>query len=422
MAGRSAMFLLFGSLSVFLTVIQAKERVPVLIWTSESSTFPPVLAGHTINKDDFEKEYLADLKTNIVVFVQDKLSLSDITFHGSVYGVDEESDDFKHLKEIMFDHHSTFLPRVIGPVSTIDHLQKRLNLKVHKLKSPSFQLAGLALDSNRQNLIIVDLPKLHGDKSVVHIDTILDSVTTQMKALQKPFTAIYTAKQSRENHDLHQGRHLLSISENFPPITNKVNFLMYTENITLNEHNILPTDVHVDQNLDGCSKLATGVTNCSLVLNITTKDLPIQDISLTMTFTQSVGYWYVSQMLMSYTNVTKQESLLSTSGIDPTPLGYSYHCHQQPAFTSKNLTAGSSKVSISFSSFQIQMFMNNGTDKFGFYNDCIGFFTIPIWMFIICTAIMLAILFFGIIMLSSITTMDRYDDPKGKTISITATD
>ncbi|ESO11928.1 hypothetical protein HELRODRAFT_71445 [Helobdella robusta] len=65
--------------------------------------------------------------------------------------------------------------------------------------------------------------------------------------------------------------------------------------------------------------------------------------------------------------------------------------------------------------------MKNG-DKFGFYNDCVGFFTIGIWMFLISAAILITILLFGVTMLMSINTMDRYDDPKGKSITIAAGD
>jgi len=43
-------------------------------------------------------------------------------------------------------------------------------------------------------------------------------------------------------------------------------------------------------------------------------------------------------------------------------------------------------------------------------------------MGVITMLAMLAIVLLGIGMLMSITTMDRYDDPKGKTITITATD
>jgi len=43
-------------------------------------------------------------------------------------------------------------------------------------------------------------------------------------------------------------------------------------------------------------------------------------------------------------------------------------------------------------------------------------------MGVITMLAMLAIVLLGIGMLLSINTMDRYDDPKGKTITITASD
>ena len=71
--------------------------------------------------------------------------------------------------------------------------------------------------------------------------------------------------------------------------------------------------------------------------------------------------------------------------------------------------------------FQVQSFIVQN-DKFGYYNDCIGFFTIPIWSAIICSAVLIGILFFGVIMLMNIKTPDRMDDAKGKTISVTVSD
>lgn len=73
-----------------------------------------------------------------------------------------------------------------------------------------------------------------------------------------------------------------------------------------------------------------------------------------------------------------------------------------------------------FCLFQVQTFYVKG--GFGYYNDCIGFFTIPIWSAIICSAILIAILFFGVIMLMNIKTPDRMDDAKGKTISVTVSE
>ena len=57
-------------------------------------------------------------------------------------------------------------------------------------------------------------------------------------------------------------------------------------------------------------------------------------------------------------------------------------------------------------------------DSFGRPNDCDGFFTIPILSGLFAGLILILILVYGIAMISSITTMDRFDDPKGKSITV----
>jgi V-type H+-transporting ATPase S1 subunit len=71
---------------------------------------------------------------------------------------------------------------------------------------------------------------------------------------------------------------------------------------------------------------------------------------------------------------------------------------------------------------QIQGYNVGSDGRFGHYNDCVGFFTVPIWMGVLSSFVLIAILLFGVIMLMDVKTMDRFDDPKGKTITITATD
>lgn len=54
--------------------------------------------------------------------------------------------------------------------------------------------------------------------------------------------------------------------------------------------------------------------------------------------------------------------------------------------------------------------------------DCVGFMTATIWSGIFVTFILALIMTFGLTMMLDIKTMDRFDDPKGKTITINATD
>lgn len=59
---------------------------------------------------------------------------------------------------------------------------------------------------------------------------------------------------------------------------------------------------------------------------------------------------------------------------------------------------------------------------FGDSYDCVGFTSVPIWSGIFITFILLFILTAGITMMIDIKTMDRFDDPKGKTITINASE
>ena len=50
--------------------------------------------------------------------------------------------------------------------------------------------------------------------------------------------------------------------------------------------------------------------------------------------------------------------------------------------------------------------------------DCVPFFTLGILMGLVPTVLLLAILLGGTYMLLGLSIMDKYDDPKGKTISV----
>jgi len=63
-----------------------------------------------------------------------------------------------------------------------------------------------------------------------------------------------------------------------------------------------------------------------------------------------------------------------------------------------------------------------GNDKFGRSYDCVGFFSIGILSGWFITILLLGLLTWGIKMVMNVNTMDRFDDPKGKTITVNATD
>jgi V-type H+-transporting ATPase S1 subunit len=56
--------------------------------------------------------------------------------------------------------------------------------------------------------------------------------------------------------------------------------------------------------------------------------------------------------------------------------------------------------------------------RFGAAYDCIYFFTIPIWSALFVVTVFSIIMIVGLVMIMDIKTMDMFDDPKGKTITI----
>lgn len=67
---------------------------------------------------------------------------------------------------------------------------------------------------------------------------------------------------------------------------------------------------------------------------------------------------------------------------------------------------------------QIQAFNVTG-EQFSYATDCAGFFSPAIWMGLLTSLFMLFIFTYGLHMILSLKTMDRFDDHKGPTISLT---
>lgn len=64
----------------------------------------------------------------------------------------------------------------------------------------------------------------------------------------------------------------------------------------------------------------------------------------------------------------------------------------------------------------------NATARFSESYDCASFFTTVVWMGFLVVLLYLFILAVGIFFLYDIRTNDRFDDPKEKTITVSATD
>jgi len=81
-------------------------------------------------------------------------------------------------------------------------------------------------------------------------------------------------------------------------------------------------------------------------------------------------------------------------------------------------TAGIAGVGIGFNKIQIQPFgLRN--DRFSDTSDCVPFFSMPILMGWFCGLIVLLLFGFGIGMIANINSMDRFENPRSKPLTIT---
>ncbi|XP_023222799.1 V-type proton ATPase subunit S1-like [Centruroides sculpturatus] len=140
---------------------------------------------------------------------------------------------------------------------------------------------------------------------------------------------------------------------------------------------------------------------------------------LKLIFNTKSADWFLEEASFSFSAKDIKEDNISLvfSKIDA-PRKFSYSCYNT-IFKIRNVTAISGNITFDF--FQIQPF-KIGSDNFAESFDCVTFFTIPIWMGFMVVILLTAILAFGIYMLFSIHTMDRFDDPKGKPLSVPTTD
>jgi len=138
--------------------------------------------------------------------------------------------------------------------------------------------------------------------------------------------------------------------------------------------------------------------------------------------TKSSGYWFLMNSTAT-TNASGYDVIYTglPSSME-TPLRYSFACTRAHIRLVK-VNETKSKIELAIDNLQLQPFnmkVNGSAYTFGKVNYCSSFFSSGIWMATMTFLVMLAILATGVFALTSINTMNRFDDPKGKPLTIAA--
>ncbi|XP_071521357.1 V-type proton ATPase subunit S1-like [Panulirus ornatus] len=426
MTGKVSLLLLLSSL---MYGVFAKDHVPVLIWNTKQaqSGLPAVPALQYINYSTFQAKYLDPFKPrNILLFLQDALSVEDLSSHPS---------ELHHVKQWMESSHSLYLPNVENAAYLAHDLPSHgYNVVVLE---PGVPAAGLDLKQQDNNLVVVKLPSTLTNPSrhraLQKADEVMENVISKIGE-QRDFTFIFTGlKPSVEEHSeqfeerIRVARSSMPSEERSGGFHNascvKINLLsdivlIYKgSNSTENVTEIAIDDSNAAADSGDCS----GDTARILIkyINVPIGSYTAAKVNFHFEFKKEGGQWMLEGVDNSIDDKKTyfKPAKPYVSGI---PIGMSYSCAQAMYFK-LNETHKTPEIQMKIGGVQMQAF-SPAEEKFGGAWDCVGFFTVPIWVGLLTSLFYVFILSVGMYMLSDIKTMDRFDDPKGQPIMVPNTD
>ncbi|KAL1020614.1 hypothetical protein UPYG_G00002440 [Umbra pygmaea] len=425
------------------------SQVPLVMWSSEGYRLPLVAspaAGHIISNVQlmaYLNSVLESAPQNVILFLQDKLSKDDFTMYGGVFGNKQDSA-FPNLESALQTSSSLVLPGVswLGARAFPALLQEKLGISPLSIDVDT--LEHLQLNASSTTLLVIHLPYSSGAflscKEVLrNNDEIIGKVLTIMKTQGVPYTAFYTglmpsrviAEPSLIGHTSMRRTLLQSVVNVVEPLmfnnTEGPCIMLWAQNITVSFNDQEWTDLGpltfgpgapVNTTASSCSQnvsrlvldYGTFKTNnpFRLIFNMSQRRYPV-----------SARNWFTLDTVELEFNSSKV-TFNGSRGVYA-PSEYSFHCQNVNNFQKPLLvprTVNDTKWRILFTDFQIQGFNINKTTNFSYASDCASFFTPGIWMGLVTSLLMLLILTFGLHMIMQLRSMDRFDDPKGPSISV----
>lgn len=178
--------------------------------------------------------------------------------------------------------------------------------------------------------------------------------------------------------------------------------LILFKNITYEDAPINVTDISVTEESD-------------TVINVVLLATPATD-NIHFNITGDGGYWNVDHLEFRNVVLTPTEFLIAALS------NFSWHC--SPSLI---LQTGGAFSPLHITGLQLEPVFGafNASDPRTAFSDpwdCVGFTSAGIWGGLFVVLLMLAILSVGISWIMDIRTMDRFDDPKGKTIIVSLTE
>lgn len=415
-ARRFGFEILFCCFVLLVSGSYGADFVPVFVWESSKPTDVKITspALKKYSTDEFEDFFVSKLslfrkKPLVVVFTEENLSVEDFSWQDLT-----ESSAFPYLESVITRSANVdFLPAVDNPIKALRRLDK-LGYKRQTVRDPDTmtvpELGGVVME------VKMDDAKADEDRPdfLRRHDKIISRVYSRLVSQRDNVVGVYTGRFNSwiepENEPvLHRVRRLLAETTPDPTLLliNVTNILIYASN----NPNLTVSGVSSNLTLISATPKATTTFQSA---RARFKSNSSDQIFLDFFFynsTSSLGYW-------SLENVTYSDN--SPNGTDKitlkpefsiiAPVSFSYHCSSKTVFQAHDII-------LTLENFQAQPYMDKRA-AFGDAYNCELFFTPPIWSGIFVTSILALIMIWGLVMIMDIRTMDQFDDPKGKTITV----
>lgn len=375
--------------SLLCGVYASVDEAPVLIFTNRddvkpyrSGDFSPLIP----TEPDTLKTLFNSFDGKLVYIIAEKLSPENF------------AEGHRVFTELAKTKIVAYIPKAKEPNATISSL----NIDVRKTFTVGNDVEGI----ENANKIILDWDLCRSDEEEDNCLIRLDHALSTLIARDDMKDAIFVltgAKNPKVEKTL--SRKIRAVSGAPGESFTDDNLLAYYSKAF--EYNKDPKQPAVEIKITKISSKVISDTEIEVLFESTYK--------IVMTIMESAGYWAATAVKIN-DNPTIAFTEIAA------PRGFSYACAK--AFTIK--LNGSDKADhIVIQSIQLQPKFKTETislTKFGPAYDCVGFTSPGIWAGIFVTLVLLTILTIGITSLLDIRSMDRFDDPKSKTITINAND
>ncbi|XP_065342830.1 V-type proton ATPase subunit S1-like [Cloeon dipterum] len=403
-----------------LDVPNVEESVPVLLWQSPAAKgqvdivkdVPKKTAAGLEKVDDElftnllkEKISSKGSKPLVLLFLEENLSSEDF--------VTDEDKVFPHLQKIIDKSRDTiYLPSVVSPTTALKELDQDgytwLSYNSEELPESESIILVINLDDAQEGESRPQMLSRHDEK--------ISSIYSSALKVYSNVLGIYTSRYSSWNSaevSVHR------IRRQAAPSTS----VTYNNGTFLHDsNNKVVMYVRGDPILiKGNTPIRLNLTSATTITVDEKQDMQTfsvvfsQPSKVTLRFRFPIlftGYWNIGEVEVQ--NGSDAPIVLSLMDNITVPMNFSYHC------SAYNTTFREGTNALVLTEFQVQPF--NYHLRFNDAYDCSYFFTIPILSGLFCTIFLAIIMAYGLSMILDIKTNDRFDDPKGKTITVTATD